>query len=125
MNLPREWELLVAGVKLEPTSRNRRHIEKEFTGSGLDWDRVVDLAYQHDIAPLLYRSVRVLEGTPDAPAAIKRLREAYLANALRNTLLFQELQKILTVLRDCRKPVVALKGAALAETVYGNRALRP
>jgi len=125
MNLPREWELLVAGVKMEPTSRNRQHIEKEFTGSGLDWNRVVDLAYQHDIAPLLYRSVRQLSGTPSAPAAIERLREAYLANALRNTLLFRELQKILTVLRDRRKPVVALKGASLAETVYRDRALRP
>jgi hypothetical protein len=40
-------------------------------------------------------------------------------------LLFQELGNVLAAICKAGKPVVILKGAALADTVYKNRALRP
>src|SRR5262245_12784879 len=125
MNLPREWQLLVAAAKLQPSTADRDQVEKELAGRHVNWDRVVDYAYQHDIAPLIYRTLARLSDGDAAPAAFERLKAAFLANAVRNAVLFRELQKLLRALREGKIPVVVLKGAALAETVYGDRALRP
>jgi hypothetical protein len=59
-----------------------------------------------------------------APAA-KALRDSYYLNAARNNLLYNELARILTALSGQRIEVIVLKGAALAETVYPHRTLRP
>jgi hypothetical protein len=125
MNIPREWELLIAGARLRPAGRDFRHLEKELTSSGVNWDRVVNQALRHDIAPLIYRNGRDLRKTGPAAAAFEKLRAAYLANAARNALLFQELQKVLETFREHTKSTIVLKGAALAEMVYRDRALRP
>ena len=49
---------------------------------------------------------------------------AYLENAARNLRLYDNLCKVLKILRRDGIPVIVLKGAHLAELVYGNRALR-
>ncbi|KAF0120516.1 MAG: hypothetical protein FD151_1631, partial [bacterium] len=46
-------------------------------------------------------------------------------SASKNTLIFNELGNILNVFNESGLRVIVLKGAALAETVYGNLALRP
>jgi hypothetical protein len=125
MNIPREWQMLIAGSKLEPTDADCRYIEKELSAGMVDWDRVADRAFQHDIAPLMHRSLQRLSRTHPAPAAFEKLKSAYLANAARNSLLFRELQLLLRELQERQKPVIVLKGAALVETVYRDRGLRP
>jgi hypothetical protein len=52
------------------------------------------------------------------------LRSSYYGNAARNAIIFTELRKVLTTLREKDIEMIALKGAALGETVYGQRALR-
>ena len=52
------------------------------------------------------------------------LRRAYYGNVARNTLLYKELNRILGALQEMGSQSIALKGAALAETVYPSRALR-
>lgn len=60
------------------------------------------------------------------PARVKqKLREDYYLSAVRNTLLYQELAKILATFNDAGLPVIVLKGAALAQEMYGNIALHP
>jgi hypothetical protein len=56
---------------------------------------------------------------------VKAFRQAHHGTALRNMLAFRELGEVLRALADGGVPVVVLKGAALAETVYHNLALRP
>jgi len=69
---------------------------------------------------------RLQERKIAAPAAIAAaLRNNYLASAARNLRLFHELGGILEALRAGNVPVIPLKGACLAETVYGDTALRP
>ena len=57
--------------------------------------------------------------------AWKQLRRAYFTSGDRNTRLFRELRTVLERLRSAGIPVIVLKGASLAEAVYGDVALRP
>ncbi len=54
-----------------------------------------------------------------------RLRRIYLQSAGRAMHLYHDLGKVLGMLRHANIPVTVLKGAYLAERVYGNIALRP
>jgi hypothetical protein len=121
----REWQLLIAAARLQLTGMGRDVIEKALEPPVVDWNRLADLACQNEIAPLIYCTLKPLIGNGTAPAAIGRLKSAYAANAIRNSLLFRELQTVLTVLQGHKKSAIVLKGAALAETVYRDRALRP
>jgi hypothetical protein len=57
--------------------------------------------------------------------AWERLRLAYFNSAERNTRRFRELRTVLGCLRTAGIPVIVLKGAYLAEAIYGDVALRP
>ena len=59
------------------------------------------------------------------PAPRGRLKEVCRASAARNLLLFAELGNILRAAQAVSVPILPLKGAFLAEAVYGNIALRP
>jgi len=89
-----------------------------------EWDRLIALAQQHHVAPLLYARLKK-RGIMLPPAIAEQLRQIYRASATRNLRLFQELGDILRALQAANIPVILLKGACLAEAVYGNVALRP
>ena len=61
-------------------------------------------------------------GVPDSARA--ELACIFAVNALRNDLLAGELAGVLGLLGDAGVPVVALKGIALAESLYSDLALR-
>lgn len=88
------------------------------------WDAVAQAVEAEALAPLLYR---ILRGRAIVPAALEaRWQSAHQENFLRNTLRFHELGGALRRLAVVDVPVILLKGAALAETVYGgNIAARP
>jgi hypothetical protein len=90
-----------------------------------DWNGLVASSREHGVAPLLYHRLTSGPATPRIPENVLRmLREDYLINGARNALLYQDLQKLLQALRQDQIPVIALKGACLAELVYGDPALR-
>jgi hypothetical protein len=90
----------------------------------LPWPGVLHLARSQGIAPLLY-SILQHHQAP-LPAAVRdAFEESYYRVAAANTLRFQELAGVLAALSAAAVPVLLLKGAALAESVYGNLALRP
>ncbi len=91
----------------------------------LDWQRVAAIACQNRVAPLVYPVLRRLELPSDAQPALEVLRRVYVATAARNAVLFGALRTVLEALSEERVPVIVLKGAALAETVYPDRAMRP
>ena len=91
-----------------------------------DWGEIIQLAARHGVTPLLYLNLKAAAPTPYVPVAVMhQLREAYLGNAVRNTRLYYQLARLLTALQKDNIAVIVLKGAHLAETVYGNVALRP
>jgi hypothetical protein len=94
--------------------------------STAEWAVLVTLAVRHGVAPLLYQRLVKEKGAPAIPLNFKQqLRAAYYACLGKNTMLYHELGEVLLQLQQANIPVVVLKGAYLAEEVYGNPALRP
>jgi hypothetical protein len=116
-----ELLLLLARGRLgtEVEDRARSLLEQ-----GLSWSGILRRAWEQDVFPLLYRNLRRL-GFPAVPPEVQmELEAAYRINALRNTLLAEELVRVLTLLHGAGVPVVHLKGVALAEALYGDLTLR-
>lgn len=89
----------------------------------LDTEELARQAVAQGIGPLLYGRLRGTGLLP--PEAEEPLRRAYYANAGRNARILHELEAALRQLEAAHVPVLLLKGAALAQTVYENPALRP
>jgi hypothetical protein len=118
-----EWDVLLAGARVRQTPGDRSRL-LEAASQPLDWNELLSLAFRHDVAPLLYHALRAIPQV--VPAAVStELHRAAAANAVRNALLFEDLAGILSWAHTNQIDVVVLKGAALADTVYRNRALRP
>lgn len=91
-----------------------------------DWTEVAGVAAGYDLAPLLYTRLKRSGLRARVPAGVwEQLRLAYFSSANRNVRLYRELHAVLTVLRGAGIPVIVLKGAHLAEAVYGDVAVRP
>ena len=81
-------------------------------------------ARTYGLIPLLYHRLRALDFR-SVPQPIRReLTDTFGINAIRNVLLAQELARVLTQLGTAGVPVIPLKGIALAESLYGDPALR-
>jgi hypothetical protein len=55
----------------------------------------------------------------------EELKKDYYLSATKNALIFEELKKVLGLFNQSKLQIIVMKGAALAEAVYGNLALRP
>jgi hypothetical protein len=106
------------------------------------WCKVVELAQQHGVAPLLYHHLKsagliakerstilsahsaenFAEGL--TAANIMELKQAFLENVARNMRFYQELKKLLRLFQEHDIKVIVLKGAYLAQAVYDNIGLR-
>jgi hypothetical protein len=90
-----------------------------------DWEQIARLAGRHGIAPLLYHHLNTAGLADFVPAEVMRsLRQVYLYAAGENMRLYRDLAPVLQALHKNHIPVIALKGAHLAQIVYGNPALR-
>lgn len=90
------------------------------------WEEVVRLAAYHGVAPLLFRRLQPLAGEIHLPDKIlATLRSLYLDSMVRNLRLYGRLRDLLLALRSDGVEVLLLKGAYLAQAVYGDIALRP
>lgn len=89
------------------------------------WGAVVSLAQQQGVAPMLYERLRVAGLLERLPAEVsERLRRVYLSNLARSTHMLAELGRVLGALDRGGVRAIPLKGAYLAQAVYGNPALR-
>src|SRR5215472_9872042 len=97
---------------------------RELLSSPVNWSHVLERAYAHGVYPRVYSNLRELgfSGVPDPIRT--ELKHAYLANAIRNQLLSQELAHLLSQLSDASIPAIPLKGVSLAESLYGDPATR-
>ncbi len=116
-------ELLLYFLRLD-TEEPKPNLLESLSDS--DWEALIAKSSRHSLTPLFYQRLKAFP--PDAPIpdrVRRRLRRLYLQNASRNMNLYQGLGKVLEVMGKNHIPVMALKGAHLAELVYGNIALRP
>jgi hypothetical protein len=90
----------------------------------LDWNRIVERALQQEVYPLLVRNLRDC-GFPGVPGSVcEQLETLFRVNALRTSILSQELAGLLGVLDSAGIQAVPFKGPALSERLYGDAALR-
>ena len=120
-------DLLIRYCARTSSQEDRPREIEELLHRDLDWDYIVQEAKHQAVAPLLYHCLSRIENGGDyIPGDIlTRLRNLYYGNLANNILLYQRLGRVLDFLREENIKVIVLKGAALAEEVYGNLALRP
>ena len=117
----RRYLRLCLGSQWSPSALDEARILSLRTD--FDWAALLQCAFDEGAAPPWYGVVRGRDLVP--PAIETELQAAYREAALRNTALFAERDRILRELHRDGIEVILLKGAALAETVYGDIALRP
>jgi putative nucleotidyltransferase-like protein len=119
-------QVLLACLNLAPTRADVQRLRQALAHPALDWEQVVEAACRQGIAALVYHTFQRQDLMALVPhPAREGLQAFYYTNALRNRLLYQDLSQVLTALRALPSATIVLKGAALAETVYPQRALRP
>jgi hypothetical protein len=118
-----ETLLLCARAKMEPNARVRL---QDLLKGPVDWGCLMELAAFHNTMPLLAYHVADSELAPLVPKGCRRrLKECYSQTLYKNLTMSAELGKALRHLGAAGVKVVPLKGAVLAETLYGNPGLRP
>ena len=90
----------------------------------LDWDYLLKTALRHKVMPLLYWQLKTNFNESVPAEFMERLRDYFYLNAARNHLLTEELCEVLALFERNGIRAVPYKGAALAESVYGDVALR-
>jgi hypothetical protein len=89
-----------------------------------DWRVLAATARREGVAPLLYYRLNQTGWLDKVPSDVQAdLRQAYYATTAHNLLTYRELSRLLTALSHI--PVIVLKGAALAATLYPSIGLRP
>jgi hypothetical protein len=91
-----------------------------------DWQLFAQIADTEGVAPLLHWQVKTGAIMDEWPSEVRQFMQArYYRTTAQNTLLFQELERILAAFESAQIPVIVLKGAALAQTIYSEPGLRP
>lgn len=89
-----------------------------------NWDQIIGYAEQMHVIPLLFYILKQNQHIQPPTATYDSLLLAYLTNGGRNLTLTNELSKILKLFDTNAIPVIPLKGAYLAHTVYELPSLR-
>ena len=93
-------------------------------GKGIDWPRLIRMAFRGRMMPLLYRHLSSTCAEAVAPRILEDLRVYFQNNVKRNLFLSGELLRVLRLFRAHQIGAIPFKGLALASSVYGNIALR-
>ncbi len=126
MSWREEDRLLLYCCRKDTDRRNRNKII-EIQRRSLDWDCFLQKARENGIAAVVYSKLNeIKKDCPHIPSFIfKKLKKVYYLNATQNSLIYEELGKVLKIFSNAGLQMIVLKGAVLAEKIYGNLALRP
>lgn len=90
-----------------------------------DWTTLLAQAQHHDLAGLVFvlcQRAKLLPQMP--PAVVNDLQSAYARTVASNLKLYHQLAQVLAAMQEAGIPTLLLKGAHLAQTVYGDIGLR-
>jgi hypothetical protein len=109
------------GTRTEP--RNGVSIE-EFEEQ--DWSEIIRLSIEHRVAPILYKRLKNYQPNKSIPEVVlRKLGVIYVLSERKQNAIFGDLVKVFTKLTKDGISFIVLKGPHLAETIYGDLALRP
>ncbi|WHZ29226.1 MAG: hypothetical protein OJF51_004027 [Nitrospira sp.] len=118
-----ESEFLVWCARTVVASELEERIRRRAQGP-LDWAVVLDLARYHGVGSLLHRSLSACCSDLVPVEFLTQLRRRTQAVALLNRLLAQEVIVLCEAMAARGVPVIPIKGATLAASIYGDLALR-
>lgn len=126
MNLSEgECEILLAIARQKMTDEGVDRL-RSLHGPDVRWETLIEAAWRHGVAPLMYRNISRVDDGRLIPVAIRHsLRQCYVRAAFRNSFHIDQLALALNALADGGVGVIVLKGAHLAPLVYEDPALRP
>ncbi len=120
-----ENELLLTCAGTNPGDKSAHEINA-ILNCNLNWTYIIRNASRHAVAPLLYKSLKILDAEDRIPKDMfETLRKHYYFTAARNMQIYDNLSRFLKIINDKGIKVIVLKGAILAETVYRDIGLRP
>lgn len=118
-------ELLLALCRAELSSADAERIRALLNGP-VDWRRLSDLAQLHGVVGLVRRNLAALAAQEMVPAsAWQALQQAAAQIVFDGMLQLRQLRLVVQALRSADVAPLVLKGAALADLVYGDPLLRP
>jgi len=91
--------------------------------ASIDWQKVISMAMRHRVLPILHQQLESgMDGVPEPVRA--KLQDLYLSNAGRNIARTAELLRLLRMFKSQGLSVMSFRGPVLAESLYGDTALR-
>jgi hypothetical protein len=120
--LDTEWSLLLAACSAVARPENLDSVHSRLAGP-INWASLLDLADQHGVAPLLCHVLTQI-GDDVTAEHMRSLKQSYQTNLRKSLILASELIRTLDRIDALGVEVIPYKGLTLAETVYGNMALR-
>ena len=97
---------------------------RELAATDVDWEYLFLLARRHAVVPLLYVQLERHASDVVPHEFLRKLKQQYLENSARNTVLTAELCRLLGLFADAGVEAIPYKGPALAAFAYDNLALR-
>ena len=120
-----EWRMLVLTACLNPDEESLQEL-KALLGEEVDWGKLIFQSSVHGTAGLLYQHLMKLSDEFEIPpGALEELRTAYFAIAASGLRLMGEFRKIADALVAAGIETIPIKGAVLAEKIYGDLGFRP
>jgi hypothetical protein len=118
----KEFDFLCACAGVDLSSERMDRV-KSWNEYKLNWDELLRLAEHHGVMPLVARNL--IAHAPGLPPVIEQLlRSAFDENARRNLWFASELVRIADQFEKNHLRAIPYKGPVLAESVYGDVALR-
>jgi len=120
-----EWQLLIATACIQIDADRKTEISR-LVKTDIDWDTLISQSMIHGTAGLLLRHLSSLQPEAGVPKdVIGRLSVFYLNITAANLKQMAEFQKAADAFAEAGVELMLLKGAALAESLYGDIGLRP
>ena len=123
-DLSHEAQLLLCCARTQVGAANAERIIA-LLQEDIDWDFLLQLAFNHKLAPLLYRNLEAVCPHNIPASARTELREQIQVDIEGNLVLTKELLYLLALFNQHGIQMVPYKGPVLALSVYGDLALRP
>src|SRR5215469_8323612 len=105
-------------------SSDQRSRVLELLSQPVKWPEFLRIVYAQETWPLVYRNLRELRFSAIPNEVRTELKCAYVKTALQNQLVSNELAVLLHRLSNALVPVVPLKGVQLANSLFGDPAMR-
>jgi len=97
---------------------------KKLVRLNINWDLLIKVSLMHRVMPLLYTNLKKTCPNNVPASVMKNLRVYYFTNTSHNLIFSSALIKILNLFKEKNITAVPFKGPALAESAYGDVALR-